>query len=244
MKYLKQYIRRVIRESYENAEDHLGAVTWIEGPRRNAVIYDTRMLPRVPELLYRMEKGWDGLRMSLCDNVIKGMIDVGPWRGRGGRCNGAWMVYRSAGPDMGKVVYSVGYALSPTGRLMSDRISVTPEASAAWASVARKPEYKKLPLDDEDAHGEGGTSTYDHPNHTEDPIDDCTMYNPEPDGSPEDFPHLQNAYQGTGDEETLLSLLRHNSDTCLADSFTGREREVEHLLMSCGGLFFSRHYEP
>lgn len=240
MKILKEYIRQLIRESSDD-EDYLAAVVWLEGPRRNAVIYDTRMLERVPKLLHRIEKDWNGLRQSLCDNVIKGMIDVGP--AGGGACNGAWMVYRSAGPQSGKMVYSVGYALSPTGRLMSDRLSVSDSASGAWKKVYGKPEYKKLSLDDEDAHDPDGTVKYDHPHHTDDTSDDCAMYRGK-DGSepPEKYPHLQYAYEGTGEEQALLSMFRLNNENILKELFPGREEEVEGLLRSCGGLFFSRNY--
>ena len=239
MRLLREYIRQIIRES-EGAPGDLAAVTFLEGNRRCAVIYDPKALERVPKLMQRMEKDWMGLQASLCDNVIKGFIDVAPG---GGKCNGAWEVYRSAGPGMGKIVYSVGYALTPNGRLMSDRLSVSDTANSAWMKAYNKSQLKKLPLDDDDAHNPDGTIKYDHPNHTEDLGDDCSLYRgPNRDENPEDYPHLQYAYEGTGEEQALLDSLRQNHERELKRMFPERGDEVEGLIRSCGGPFFSRHY--
>lgn len=80
------------------------------------------------------------------------------------------------------MVYGVASAMSPTGKLMPDRGSVSPSAQAGWASVAAKG-FPSEPLDavehrvtEEPYHDEDGMSIVPHSDHTDDPGDDCWAY--------------------------------------------------------------------
>lgn len=79
-------------------------------------------------------------------------------------CYGAWEVTRSAGPGYGKLVYAMGYHMSPTGKLMPDRTSVSDSAREAWRKANKK--SKGLKFDD-----------VNNPK-TSDPSDDCVIHYP------------------------------------------------------------------
>lgn len=62
--------------------------------------------------------------------IIVGRIVIGPSTGP---CWGAREVRVSVGPGKGDTLYPIAAALSPTGRIMPDRGSVSPGAQSRWA---------------------------------------------------------------------------------------------------------------
>lgn len=63
-------------------------------------------------------------------------------------CHGAWGVSSIAGVGYGRILYGLGYNLTPNGRLMPDRFDNTPMAVAAWKKAAGK--LTKIPFEDEE----------------------------------------------------------------------------------------------
>ena len=74
--------------------------------------------------------------------IIVGRIVIGPSTGP---CWGAREVRVSVGPGKGDTLYPIAAALSPTGRIMPDRGSVSPGAQSRWAKF---PPESGLDLDD------------------------------------------------------------------------------------------------
>lgn len=81
-------------------------------------------------------------------------------------CNGAWEVTAIAGRGLGKILYGLGYSLSPRHRLMPDRHYTSGEARRAWKVAASKG-LRGIPLDNE-----SGTLTPDNEE------DDCELQAP------------------------------------------------------------------
>jgi len=149
-----------------------------KGQVRSAVIYDT-------------EHGKHPYNLSKDDilfDVIKGVIDISkpvskPVSRQEMPCLGAWEVISSAGPKYGKMVYGVGYALSPNGVLMPDRSSVSTSARGGWTSSFSRGETV------------GQLDDWENPK-TPEPEDDCWVHNE--DGAP----YLDYAYS-VGSERSM-----------------------------------------
>ena len=72
-------------------------------------------------------------RLLGINGIVVGMISITE---AAYPCWGASEVSQSVGPDFGKIVYGMGYAMSPHGRLMSDRSEVSKSAMAGWSRAA------------------------------------------------------------------------------------------------------------
>ena len=107
--------------------------------------------------------------MDAIDNSIIAYISISE-PSTDAKCNDAWEVNFSAGPGQGKLTYAMGYHLSPTGRLIPDRKTLSDDAVNSWKKVRSKSEG--IPLDDQDHKSDLFHDKY----HTEDPTDDCLTY--------------------------------------------------------------------
>ena len=107
--------------------------------------------------------------MDAIDNSIIAYISISE-PSTDAKCNDAWEVNFSAGPGQGKLTYAMGYHLSPTGRLIPDRKTLSDDAVNSWKKVRSKSEG--IPLDDQDHKSDQFHDKY----HTEDPTDDCLTY--------------------------------------------------------------------
>jgi hypothetical protein len=95
-------------------------------------------------------------------------------------CNDAWEVSSMAGIGHGKILYGLGYSLTPKGRLMPDRAFSSKRAKSAWTKSSGK--MARFPLDDiKDPQ-------------TEDPNDDCAVQVSTKQGGPDSV--LDVAYEG------------------------------------------------
>ena len=130
----------------------------------------------------------DHIKVAARDSVV-GYIVVGP--PNEGKAWGAWEVTRIAGKGYGKILYSIGYALSPNGLLMPDRVSVSDDARAAWRSASKK--LKSLPLD-----------PLPPENKTETPEDDARFHEPGAGEDEADVEFLNRAYVASGDEKKMF----------------------------------------
>jgi hypothetical protein len=252
--YLKLLIREevsLLRESSGFGED-LAVVVRSAGSLKQAIIYDADVLFSKIDGLEKLSQG-DGMtpviRAHLADTFVKGFIEVGPPRGMGhrsaGPCNGAWMVYRSAGPGYGKIVYGVGFALSPSGRLIPDRLDVSDSAKAGWDKQFTGGRGR-LPLDDIDAHRDGGTIR-PHPNHTDDPSDDCMVFKDlsyEDDGASYDNDQQLNySYDAVGWEVAELEKMSQKHQDLMSQLKSGFADYLEGLIVGAGAVFFGKHID-
>ena len=93
------------------------------------------------------------------DGVIVGMISISK---SSYPCWDAFEVNESAGPGYGKILYGLAFAMSPSGRIMSDRNMVSKAARAGWAKASQS--RTALQFDDV---GDPKTSSKE---------DDCEVY--------------------------------------------------------------------
>lgn len=151
---------------------------------RTAVVYDTAVVAAHSDPSREIPR-----------KAVIGFVQIAA--PRGAACRGAWQVKGITGP--GKIVYSLAYAMSPTGLIVPDRSNVSPSASSAWKGYAAKADADNiLPLDDAD-HPKAGTDPYHDAHHTPDAADDCFTSHEEE--------HLNAAYRGRGGEGALLDRL-------------------------------------
>lgn len=236
MKLLKEYIRNIISESIDE-QDLAAYVTDYEGGKK-VVIYDsflfrtglTRGAGRLgdisaPEMISRLNDLDE-------ENIIKGYLQVGPPPATvenggtqidTGECYGAWMVYKSAGPGMGKYVYGLGYALSPSGLLIPDRMSVSPSARGGWKKQASKRGKKFL---------DNITLPPKSRRTPDDPSDDC---------APQDEEGLNYAFEGSSDDSRMLALLTAEHERMM-NTFGRMSQQAESWLDMKGGKFFWKNF--
>jgi hypothetical protein len=257
MKTTRHYLKLLIREEISLLRESLGFSEGLAvkirniGALKQAIIYDAQGLMDNIEKLEELRRSGVGtplIRKYISDTFVKGFIEVGPPRGVGlsaGPCNGAWMVYRSAGPGYGKIVYGVGFALSPTGRLIPDRLSVSDSAKVGWDKQFTGGRGR-LPLDDIDAHRNGG-SIRPHPNHTDDPSDDCIVFKDlsyEDDGASYDNDQQLNySYDAVGWEVAELEKMMAQHDSLMSQMKIDFAGFIESLIVGAGGVFFGKHID-
>ena len=209
-------LRRIIRESVGEGEG-LAAYVTEDYNGFKATVYH----PAPVENMMRKSAGYvDDEMMAKLKKYIVGRVQVlKPME----PCWDAMMIASIAGP--GKLMYGVAYALSPSGFLISDRDSMTPDAVSAWKRMVAKRDRGKKKLDDI------------HPPHqTPEPEDDCVL-------RPEDF--LNYAYESQGWEEGELRLMQGEHDRLVSsvtkDGTLSRD-EVENALAKAGLSYFQARY--
>ena len=157
------------------------------------------------------------------EKSVVGYISLGP--PIHGNAWGAWEVTRSAGPGYGKILYSIGYALSPSGLLMPDRVSVSPSARAAWKKASKK--YDSLELD-----------ALPPENKTDTKEDDAELHDEE------DNEYLDRAYIAKGTETGMINQLiaaGKDLETNLAKKFKGKTEQIIAAFHSAGLRHFAKH---
>jgi hypothetical protein len=180
---LRSYVRRVILEGASDSPySRLAVIVRSEGDI-TAYVYD-------PEHIVTLRRGAKEVDIGVAaQDSVRGyvVIDKPP---RGGPnlsilpCAEAWQIKASWARNKGdgRMIYGLAAALSPTQKIMPDRGSVSPAARAGWASAASKG-FPSQPLDavehretEEPYHDRAGRSIVPHPNHTDDPSDDCWVH--------------------------------------------------------------------
>ena len=149
----------------------------------------------------------------------------------------SWEVSSIAGVGYGKLLYGIGYYLSPRGRLMPDRVYSSKRARDAWTRSV--PKMKGLPLDD-----------VNDPQ-TPEKEDDCDVQVPTKKGGPD--PVLDKAYEGPPvdpgpmqrvHEKTVEELMYILND--VSDKYWDHE-QVEKMLgdmfRKASAKFFSSEFE-
>lgn len=221
---LKNYIRRVIKEASSPGDySSLAAHVARSATGAAAFIYDPEVIKGIDPTLSR-----DDLEMAVSSG-LRGLMKVAAPRPGKGNCNGAWEVTgswaKNKGSD-GRMVYGIGFAMSPSGILMPDRMSVSQSARGGWGGLASKG-FPSEPLDDwkHEKCGAGGLNT-----HTPaDSSDDCYVH-----GDPKE-PHIDRTYEHPGRDAwltTLAAMEANHEDTMklLASNDNELRKKLEQVL--------------
>ena len=170
IRILKEYIQILFELSGSPDISSLGAIVRDYENKKEVVLFRYDIIYSALSRRKADENVFDflvsNIRNSIVGYAIFGLPDQG-------EAYGAWEVTHVAGPGYGKILYAIGYALSPHGLLMPDRNQVSPEASMAWkrASTSRKslklddlpPNNKtKTPNDDAKLHQRSGQEYLDY----------------------------------------------------------------------------------
>lgn len=226
---LERIYRRLIAES--SAPSIEGLAAYISS--FSATLYNPNRL--LADL--RAVKGGlasDDILFDACSRAVVGEITI---EEPNDPCLGAWYVGTIAGEGYGKILYGLGYALSPEGILMPDREAVSHKAYRAWSkqTARRVGEFDDaaLPVDQRRT-----------PN---DPSDDCTLHKSN-DGdckkTNRDPMPLNYAYKAEGWEDKLaLDLKRaHNAAMAELPKLYINRKTLEGLLLMAGRYYFSDTY--
>lgn len=219
--HLKNLISEIIKENSSGGQV-LGCVTTHKASICST-IYDASVLG---DILFDNPKSGGKHPWKLLVPCVVGFVCVSPPKNP---CWNAYEIKAIAGP--GRLVYPVGYATSPSGRLISDRERMTDLAISAWGNMASKNTRKALRLDDY-LHRHDPEDPNDY--HTDDPADDCELRK-------EDF--LNFAYESDGTEEGLYNGLVNTHNQEISDlklSYKGHPllEDFENLMTNAGWDFF------
>ena len=230
---LEAVYQRLLKKSAPSVTD-LAVTIEVLGAQSSATVYSPSSLTRVfesgayPTFATGSVKNYRALQKF---DVIRGyvMIDRPDMP-----CNNAYEVKMSAGPGIGKVIYGVAFALSPSGILIPDRMSVSSLAQRGWsAQVDRR---KKKPLDDGE-HPAKGADPFHDAHHTKKSTDDCDTH------TGLDF--LNYSYESEGWEPGLLRTMKKNHKAMMAWIDANADvpsADVEAAIMYYGPDFFEEKY--
>ena len=231
---IDRVFKRLLRENRRLTEAHdekLGFYTYKKGNMVYGVSFDTELVRRRTRNL----AGHRRVELSLIGDFLKesvvAMIAIAPAKGP---CNGAWEVKLSAGPGRGKLVYSMGYYLSPNGALISDRQSLSLPAQGAWKKASKKGKGK--PLDD-----------ITDPK-TADPSDDCAVWTIDSLGPGQGYPADEDAVDavnqsyeaGTGGYD--FDAMTEEAERLFADVKLGNRAYTDMLMNKAASKFFGDNY--
>ena len=189
-------LRRIIREAIDGS-DVLAAAVRAHEDQASVVVYSADDLLSTIEL-----KPIDLSDAFYNNNVPRGYIRITePDK----PCNGAWEVTSAWGPGIGKTIYGLGFALSPTGILMPDRLGVLPPAVAGW----KKQSGRTMMALDNHKHPPAGTDPFHDAHHTADPNDDCRM-------NKDGIDFLNYSYEAQGGEKGMLDSMVARHEEAMA----------------------------
>ena len=224
---LREYVRNVLREVAGSPEiSSLGAL--VRGASgggeievvlfRHDYIYKALAKRKGDEDLFNFVK--DTIYESIVGYAVFGPPDKG-------EAYGAYEVTHVAAPGLGKVLYGMGYALSPSGLLMPDRHAVSPDAAAAWKKASK--ERESLKLDELPPN-----------NKTKEPDDDAELH------KEKGKEHLDFAYKEQGWEKGMSSKIIARGEAAVKDLSEDVDRDKKvliHVFFSGGTHFFRNQYE-
>lgn len=173
----------------------------------------------------------------VCSNFIVGHITI---KKPEEPCAGAWEVILAAGEDYGKILYGLGYAISPSGILMSDRSTVSQKAYGGWKKQSGK--RNAIELDDIAA-------PLKYQKTPDDPSDDCSIhgskYSDDDDCGNRDPMPLNYAYEAQGWEKGMLKSLKEEHMFLLLQlrKFDIEREELERALASASFQFFRSRFD-
>lgn len=211
MKITTEQLRRIITESISVDTqgikvDGLAALFEYEGNQRTAVVIDAAAAAELAEMLDSPKPPSSGkLQTMLQTRVIKGLIMVA--EPASSECWGAWEVKFSAGRGMGKLLYGLGYAMTPSRLLMPDRKKVSDDAGFAWDKMSGKTKdmtdaATQKRSSSRDVAGTLSRIKFDDERNpkTDIPEDDCRIHNSRE--------HLNYAYRSDGSEMAAMGSMK------------------------------------
>ncbi len=181
------------------------------------------------------------------DKIIKGVVSIKrPHKESSGNCNGAWTIDHIAHDGTKgigyNILYPAAFEMAAPADVTPDRYVVKPGARATWNRIFQEKNRKITPFDNFNAHDQFGYSKFDHPNHTSDPDDDCTVHG-------EDY--LDASYSAnSGDNkknellsnhEYFMSEIRYAEYDHIGDPLDFQD-EFELNLVKYENLFFQKQF--
>ena len=222
---LRKYVRSVLLESV--SADGLAVILGMPPPLwpvgRAAVLIDVAVFNASFEANEKKEHNSIAAVKIAAKESVVGYISCSP--PSRGEAWGAWEVTAAAGKGYGKILYSIGYALSPKGRLMPDRSSVSDSAREAWRGASRT--HDSLQLDPLPTN-----------NLTDTEEDDAVVHNEE------GMEFLDRVYIAKGTEPDMVNQLIGASNKMKSDlnaRFHLNDDDVDEAFLSAGRLFFTRN---
>lgn len=207
----EDYAKKAAAKLAAAGENGIGMLTRAYGSQGiSIVLYKTNVFAGNIMASLNTEQGRGGDTQLIADATersIVGMITLGE---PDSPCAGAMVVkYVFTTGGYGQTLYDIAMQLSPSGRIISDRTATSDKAlKNVYAKMQARPDIKKIPLDDIKAH-DGTEVKYDHPNHTDDPSDDCEVWG----GTRPEREILDYAYMGSGNVD--LTTLKRNHDEAM-----------------------------
>lgn len=221
------YKRLLIESGAPSIEGLAALVAEAEGGGIAAVIY------RPSTLFSFLKKDLKNVKDAADESVVAYVAIAPP----PGPCHGAWEVKTTAGHGYAKVLYGLGYAMSPNGLLMPDRKDVSPAAYKAWSKV-KLSGRESLPLDDM-------SLPKNKRNTPDDTSDDCKVHKAnDGDCRGRDPEPLNSAYKEEGWEGQMMEKLQssHSAAMKVVALLKADSNEVENDLIDSGAEFFVGKY--
>ena len=202
----EDYAQKAAAKLAAAGESGIGMLTRGHGDQGVAVVlYKTNVFAGNVMASLDTEAGKGGDTQIIADATEKSIVGMITLDAPSAPCADALEVkYVFTTGGYGQMLYDIAMQLSPSGKIISDRKATSDKAlNNVYAKLHARNDVKKIPLDDIEAH-DGSSVKYDHPNHTDDPSDDCEVWQSK---RPE-RKILDYAYMGSGG--TDLSTLRQN----------------------------------
>lgn len=200
MDIAERVLRRLLKESSSADLTGLAALIDTSGDP-TAIIYSHKVVTdNLPGPDLKTKPIWDRTENFYMTQVIKGLVKI---QAPPGPCDDAWQTRYTVGPGLGKLVYGLGYALSPSGKLMASRekgrageAKVTASAQGGWAKAFQKKDRIGRRLDDIELPQDRRLTP-------DDPTDDCVLQDPKGEDNPINY-----SYKAEGWETGALRSLR------------------------------------
>lgn len=226
MRLLREYVRSVLRESVSTEKYAvITGESFFKPDAVEAVLIDVAKFmsgmqaPPKTSLMTQLD-----VAKAAAKGSVVGYISVGP--PESGKAWGAWEVTRSAGRGHGKLLYAIGYALSPKGLLMPDRVSVSDSAISAWQKASKTHDSLQLdPLPPE--------------NRTDTKEDDAEVHDKE------GLEFLDKAYKAQGWEKSAVDDMiaaGNRIEEMLEKKLKSKAGAVVGAFLSAGPSLFSRSF--
>jgi hypothetical protein len=234
IRIIERVFNRILLESAGVNLDGLAAFV-VMSSEPTAIIYLRQVVEdNLPAPHIKTKPIWDKSPNFFMTQVVKGLVRL---HGPPHPCDGAWQTRFTVGPSLGKLVYGLGYAMSPTGKLMASRekgsdgsAKVTAAAQGGWSKNFLKKGRVGRRLDDIELP-ESERLTPD------DPTDDCILQDPKGEGNPMNY-----SYKAEGWEAGALSTLMSEHEQVMQLIPSEFQGAFIAALEAGGGAFWKNHY--
>jgi hypothetical protein len=207
---LYEYVRRIVLSEALTQND-MALYVIEQDPQRVGIVYNARNIANLLKLGNKAD-----IAEAFEDKILGGIGIKKP----DDPCADAWEVTNSVGKGQGKLVYALGFFLSPTRRLMPDRHSVSQDAFAGWAKQSKRPKKAldnvKKPSDNDDSN-------------------DCEVW------GTEDSDVVDNSYAGDSSGFDFDAMMQRHKDA--NDLFQEKGYDLENGIYDAFVNFWERNYK-